>query len=86
MTNESISEPQTKKQALLNLIKKHQLVETFVHKQDMPRHDLVESLVRKQNLAKMQQLLNQLPLQEVAQILEELSLEEQLFVWDQIDE
>ena len=86
MTQESINEPQTKKQALLNLIKKHQLVETFIHKQDMPRHDLVESLVRKQNLAKMQQLLNQLPLQEVAQVLEELSLEEQLFVWDQIDE
>jgi magnesium transporter len=52
----------------------------------MPRRDLVESLVRKQNLAKMQQMLNQIPPQEVAQILEELSAEDQLFVWDQIND
>ncbi|NNM80706.1 MAG: magnesium transporter CorA [Gallionella sp.] len=86
MTLDTITEHQTSRQAVLNLIKKHRLVEDFVHKQDMPRQDLVESLVRKQNLAKLQQLLNEIPPAEVAQILEELSAEDQLFVWDQINE
>ncbi len=86
MTLDTITEHQTSRQAVLNLIKKHRLVEDFVHKQEMPRQDLVESLVRKQNLAKLQQLLNEIPPAEVAQILEELSAEDQLFVWDQINE
>ena len=86
MTHDTTTENQTSRQAVLNLIKKHRLVEDFVHKQDMPRHDLVESLVRKQNLAKLQQLLNEIPPAEVAQILEELSAEDQLFVWDQIND
>ena len=86
MTNDTIAEHQTSRQAVLNLIKKHRLVEDFVHKQDMPRHDLVESLVRKQNLAKLQQMLNEIPPGEVAKILEELLPEDQLFVWDQIND
>ncbi|MGB8518291.1 MAG: CorA family divalent cation transporter [Gallionella sp.] len=86
MPNDSITEHQPSQQTVLNLIKKHRLVEDFVHKQDMPRHDLVESLVRKQNLAKLQQMLNQISPGDVAQILEELSPEDQLFVWDQIDD
>jgi len=86
MASDSNTEHQTSQQTVLNLIKKHRLVEEFVHKQDMPRHDLVESLVRKQNLAKLQQMLNQLSPADVAQILEELSPEDQLFVWDQIDD
>ena len=86
MTNDTIVEPQSSRQAVLNLIKKHRLVEDFVHKQDMPRHDLVESLVRKQNLAKLQQMLNEIPPGEVAKILEELLPEDQLFVWDQIND
>jgi magnesium transporter len=86
MTNDTIVEHQTSRQAVLNLIKKHRLVEDFVHKQDMPRHDLVESLVRKQNLAKLQQMLNEIPPGEVAKILEELLPEDQLFVWDQIND
>ncbi|HEX5337127.1 MAG TPA: CorA family divalent cation transporter [Gallionella sp.] len=86
MPNEPITELPTSQQAVLNLIKKHRLVEDFVHKQDMRRHDLVESLVRKQNLAKLQQILNQIPPRDVAQILELLSPEEQLFVWDQVDD
>ena len=86
MTNDTIAEHQTSRQAVLNMIKKHRLVEDFVHKQDMPRHDLVESLVRKQNLAKLQQMLNEIPPGEVAKILEELLPEDQLFVWDQIND
>lgn len=86
MTNSPPTENQDSLQVVLYLLKKHRLVEDFVHKQDMPRHDLVESLVRKQNLAKMRQILNEVSPAEVAKILEELSLEDQLFVWDQINE
>ena len=86
MPNVPNAENLSSQQTVLNLLKKHRLVEEFVHKQDMPRHDLVESLVRKQNLVKMQQILNQLSSLEVSQILEELSSEDQLFVWDQIND
>lgn len=89
MPNEPITELPTSQQAVLNLIKKHRLVEDFVHKQEMPREDrhaLVDTLVRKQNLAKLQQILNQVPPQDVANILELLSPEEQLFLWDQVDD
>jgi magnesium transporter len=84
MPNESNIEHLTSQQTVLNLIKKHRLVEEFVHNQDMPRHDLVETLVRKQNLAKMQQILNQLSSAGFSEVLEELSPEDQLFVWDLI--
>jgi len=86
MPNVQNSENLSSQQTVLNLLKKHRLVEEFVHKQDMPRQDLVESLVRKQNLVKMQQILNQLSSVEVSQILEELSSDDQLFVWDQIND
>lgn len=56
-----------------------------MHKQDMPRHELVETLVRKQNLAKLQNMLNAVSPQVVAQILEELSPEDQVFIWEQIN-
>lgn len=85
MANDNMSEHAGDKQALLNFIKKHRMVEEFVHKQDMPRHDLVESLVRKQNLAKLQAMLNEVEPQVVAQILAELSAEDQVFIWDQIN-
>jgi len=52
----------------------------------MPHHDLVESLVRKQNLVKLKLTLNEVALSELAQILEELSPEDMLFVWDQLGE
>ena len=81
MPNESNIEHLTSQQTVLNLIKKHRLVEEFVHNQDMPRHDLVETLVRKQNLAKMQQILSQLSSAGFSEVLEELSPEDQLFVW-----
>lgn len=86
MSNETMTEHQNSQQLVLHLIQKHRLVEEFVHNQDMPRHDLVETLVRKQNLAKIQQMLNQLSSVEISQVLEELPPEDQLFVWDQLSE
>jgi magnesium transporter len=64
------------------LLQKHRIVESMVHKQDMPRHELVESLVHKQNLAELQKKLDKLHPADVAYILEALPLEERLMVWD----
>ncbi len=64
------------------MLQKHRLVESLVHKQDMPRHELVESLVHKQNLAELQKKLDKLHPADVAYILEALPLEERLVVWD----
>ena len=64
------------------LLQKHRIVETMVHKQDMPRQELVESLVHKQNLVELQKKLDKLHPADVAYILEALPLEERLVVWD----
>ncbi len=64
------------------LLQKHRIVESLVHKQDMPRRELVESLVHKQNLAELQKKLEKLHPADVAYILEALPLEERLVVWD----
>lgn len=64
------------------LLQKHRLVESLVHKQDMPRHELVESLVHKQNLAELQKKLDKLHPADVAYILEALPLDERLVIWD----
>ena len=86
MENEPISESRDNQQAVLKLLQKHKLVEGMVHNLDMPRHDLVESLVRKQNLAKLQQLVNQMDPIELASLLEALAPEDQLFIWDLLNE
>jgi magnesium transporter len=69
-------------QQVVELLHKHKLVESLVHKQEMPRHDLVESLVHKQNLAELSNKLDKLHPADVAYILEALPLEERLLVWD----
>jgi magnesium transporter len=68
-------------QQVIELLRKHRLVESLVHRQDMPRHDLVESLVHKQNLAELQKRLDSLHPADVAYILEALPLEDRLVVW-----
>ncbi len=77
--HESVQEHLHEVQALL---RKAELVESLVHKQDMPRHELVESLVHKQNLAALQKKLDELHPADVAYILEALPLEQRLMVWD----
>ena len=68
-------------QQVIELLRKHRLVESLVHRQDMPRHELVESLVHKQNLAELQKRLDSLHPADVAYILEALPLEDRLIVW-----
>lgn len=65
-----------------DLLARHRLVESLVHKQDMPRHDLVESLVHKQNLVELQKRLEQMHPADVAYVLEALPLEDRMLVWD----
>ena len=77
--HESVQESLKRVVALLH---KHELVESLVHKQDMPRHDLVQQLVHKQNLAELQKTLNELHPADVAYILEALPLDQRLVVWD----
>ena len=67
---------------VMDLLARHKLVESLVHKQDMPRHELVELLVHKQNLAELSKKLDTLHPADVAYILETLPLEERMLVWD----
>ncbi|MSQ58170.1 MAG: magnesium transporter [Betaproteobacteria bacterium] len=69
-------------QQIVALLDKQKLVESLVHKQEMPRHDLVESLVHKQHLAELQKKLDTLHAADIAHILEALPLDERLYVWD----
>ena len=64
------------------LLGRHRLVESLVHKQDMPKHELVEQLVHKQHLAELTHKLDSLHPADVAYILEALPLEDRLLVWD----
>ena len=73
-------------QAVFDILQKHKLIAELVHKQAMPHHSLVETLVRKENMAQLQQILNHLPPAEIAHILEALPLEDQLLVWEQLDD
>jgi len=72
-------------QAVINILSKHKLIADLVHKQDMPHHDLVEALVYKENMAQLKQILNHLPAAEVTHILEGLPPEDQLLLWEQLD-
>lgn len=78
-SKESLSESL---QQVISLLEKHRLVESLVHKQDMPKHDLVESLVHKQHLNELQKKLDLLHPADVAYILEALPLEQRLDVWE----
>jgi magnesium transporter len=82
--NSSHNAPSDSREAIIHLLQKHKVVEDLVHKQAMPRHDLVETLVKKQNLSRLEQILNHLPAAEVAQSLEGLPPQDQLFIWSLI--
>ncbi|KPK14450.1 MAG: magnesium transporter [Betaproteobacteria bacterium SG8_41] len=69
-------------QRVTELLQKHELVESLVHRQEGPRHDLVESIVHKANLAELQRLLEPLHPADIADILESLPVKQRLMVWD----
>ena len=67
---------------VLDIIGRQRLVESLVHKQEMPNHELVENLVHKQNLNELSRKLEDLHPADVAYILEALPPEDRLMVWD----
>lgn len=71
-------------QQIVDLLERHELVESLVHKQqqDGPKQELVEALVHRQNVALLQKKLESLHPADVAYILEALPLEKRLYVWD----
>jgi len=64
-----------------SILQKNELVEGLVQMQDMPRQDLVEGLVQRQNLAELKNKLDTLHPADIADILEQLPLDERLTVW-----
>ena len=69
-----------------DLLRRHQLVEGLVERQEAaygdPRHEIVESLVHRQNGAELRAKLDRMHPADVAFILESLPLDERIIVWD----
>ncbi len=66
------------------MLKKQKRVEGMVHGQNMPRHDIVETLVQRQHLVELENLIAQLPAEEIGSILEALPPEDAKLMWEQI--
>jgi magnesium transporter len=64
------------------LLARHKVVESLVHRQEMPRHDLVEEMVHKQHLNELRTRLDKMHPADIAYILEALPLDERLLVWE----
>jgi magnesium transporter len=69
-------------QRVTELLRKHEVVESLVHRGQGPRQDLVETLVHRMHLVELQKLLAELHPADVASLLETLPLEKRLPVWD----
>jgi magnesium transporter len=69
-------------QRVTELLRKHELVASLVHRQQGPRQELVESLVHKLHFVELQKLLDSLHPADIAHILESLPVEQRLIVWD----
>ena len=68
------------------MLAKQKLVEGIVHGQNQPRQGMVENLVQKQHRAELQNLLAQLPAEEIGSILEALPLGDAQLLWKQMPE
>ncbi|MCX7248466.1 MAG: magnesium and cobalt transport protein CorA [Burkholderiales bacterium] len=66
------------------MLKKQKRVEGMVHGQNMPRQDIVETLVQRQHLVELENLITQLPAEEIGSILEALPPEDAKLMWEQI--
>jgi magnesium transporter len=69
-------------QRVTDLLRKHEVVESLVHRSPGPRQELVETLVHRMHLVELQKHLDGLHPADVAYILEALPLEQRLVVWD----
>jgi magnesium transporter len=66
------------------MLKKQKRVEGMVHGQNMPRQDIVETLVQRQHLVELENLISQLPAEEIGSILEALPPDDAKLMWEQI--
>ena len=72
--------------AVRELLAQQKLVEDLAYRQETPRHELVEDVTHQQHLAELRALLERVPLDGVARIVEALEPEERLVVWHQVRE
>ena len=66
---------------IVELLRRHKLVERVVHNQQGSHQDLVETLVHRQSVAELQRHLDELHPADIAFILESLPLDDRLTVW-----
>jgi magnesium transporter len=64
------------------LLHKHEVVESLVHRQQGPRQELVENLVHRMHVVELRKGLDALHPADVAYILEALPLKQRLVAWD----
>jgi magnesium transporter len=69
-------------QRVTELLHRHEVVESLVHRQSGPRQELVENLVHRMHLVELRKQLAGLHPADVAYILEALPLAQRLVVWD----
>ena len=72
-------------QTVVDLLKKHRLVESMVQNQPLPRRKLVAVLVQKQHLVELNVVLRRLAAVEIGEILSAITPEEAQLVWGQIE-
>ena len=81
---ENSAEEQQHLTMVQELLTRQRRVENLVHRQDMPRHQLVEGLVHKQHLSELKTLLDRMPPDRVARILEALPQDDSVLVWEMV--
>ena len=79
---ESASGVQDGLRRVTELLRKHEMVESLVHRQQGPRQELVEGLVHRMHLVELGKELESLHPADVAYILEALPLAQRLIAWD----
>ena len=65
-----------------DLLRRQEVVESLVRRQEGPRQDLVETMVQKLHLVELQKVLDSLHPADIADLLEALPLAQRLLVWD----
>ncbi len=79
---ESASRVQDELRRVTELLRKHDTVESLVHRQQGPRQELVEDLVYRMHLVELGKQLESLHPADVAYILEALPFAQRLIAWD----
>ncbi len=71
---------------ILDLLHKHELVDSLVRQQQAPRKRLVEDLVHRQHLAQIANALGRLHAADIAHLLERLRPDDRLLIWSQVSD